>query len=307
MQAIRARAMAAKPAPLGAGEARPHRALTGTRILKTLLRIVRFALMAVYALFSVVPLLWMLVSSFSTNANIFGNSLPFSWKAFVPSPLTLSGYHELVQTGFMRAVVNTLIITTAAVLLGLIVNSLAGFSFALFRFPGRSLLFGLVMLSMALPPDVLAIPLYTVVYHLGWVGTLPALIFPVVANGFAIFLCRQAVLGIPRSLIDAARVDGMGWGRIYLRIALPLSKGALIGAGLILMIGVWQSFLWPLLVGTTRSTEMIQVALAYFQGQYSTDWNAIFAGSVIAVIVPTTLLAFMQRYFRPTLSASGEK
>ena len=277
------------------------------RLLKAPLRGLRLLLMVAYALFSVVPLIWMVISSFSTNSEIFGNAMPFSFRAFFPSHLTLAGYNALASVGFYRAVVNTLLVSFSVVLAGLVVNSLAGYAFAMFRFRGEAVLFGLVMLTMALPADVLAIPLYTVVYHLGWVGTLPALIAPALANGFAIFLCRQSVLGIPRSLIDAARVDGLGWGRIYTKIAMPLSKGALIGAGLILMIGIWQSFLWPLLVGDTHSTEMIQVALAYFQGQYSTNWDAIFAGSVIAVIVPTTMLAVMQRYFRPTLSTSGGK
>lgn len=277
------------------------------RLGKGTLRSSRFLVMVIYAAFSLVPLAWMVVSSFSTNAEIFGNSMPFSFRAFFPSKLTLSGYDSLGSVGFYRAVLNSIIVSAAVVLAGLVVNSLAGYAFAMFRFRAKGLLFALVMLTMALPADVLAIPLYVLVYHFGWVGTLPALIVPALANGFAIFLCRQAVLGIPRSLIDAARVDGLGWGRIYLKIAMPLSKGSLIGAGLILMIGVWQSFLWPLLVGTTHSTEMIQVALAYFQGQYTTNWDGIFAGSVLAIIVPTTLLAVMQRYFRPTLSTSGGK
>lgn len=281
--------------------------LFASQVLKFTLALLRWVLMIAYACFSLVPLIWMLVSSFSTNAEIFGNSLPFSWRAFVPRKLTLSGYDSLASVGFYRAVGNTFLVSFIVVFGGLLVNSLAGYSFAMFHFRAKNLLFGLVMLTMALPPDVMAIPLYTVVYNFGWIGTLPALIFPVIANGFAIFLCRQAVLGIPRSLIDAARVDGMSWGRIYARIALPLTRGALIGAGLILMIGVWQSFLWPLLVGTTGATDLIQVALAYFQGQYTTNWDGIFAGSVLAIAMPTTILAVMQRYFRPTLSTSGGK
>ncbi len=269
--------------------------------------VVRVLLVIIYALFSITPLLWMLVGSFSTDASIFANSTPFSLKAFVPYPFTLEGYRLLVASGFFRALQNTVIVTLGALGLGLLVNSLAGFTFALFEFPGKGLLFALVMVTMALPPDVLAIPLYTLIYGIGWVGQLQALILPAVASGFTIFLLRQAVLGIPRSLIDASRIDGLGWFQIYWRIVLPLIGGSLIGGGLILTISIWQSFLWPLLVGTTSAAELIQVSLAYFQQEHTTLWNAIFAGSVVAVAVPTVLLGVMQRHFRPSLLTSGNK
>ena len=274
---------------------------------KSTLGTVRTLLMVIYVLFSITPLLWMLVGSFSTDEQIFANSMPFSLKAFVPNPFTLEGYHILVASAFFRALLNTVVVTTGVVALGLFVNSLAGYAFALFDFPAKGLLFGLVMVTMALPADVLAIPLYTLIYRIGWVGSLQALILPAVASGFTIFLLRQAVLGIPRSLIDASRIDGLGWFQIYWRITLPLIGGSLIGGGLILTIGVWQSFLWPLLVGTTEAAELIQVSLAYFQQEHTTLWNAIFAGSAIAVAVPTILLGFMQRYFRPSVMASGNK
>lgn len=274
---------------------------------RSTLGVVRTLLMIMYALFSITPLLWMLVGSFSTDQSIFANSTPFSLRAFVPYPFTLEGYALLIASGFFRALQNTVIVTLGALILGLFVNSLAGFTFALFDFPGKGLLFALVMVTMALPPDVLAIPLYTLIYGIGWVGKLRALILPAVASGFVIFLLRQAVLGIPRWLIDASRIDGLGWFQIYWRIALPLIRGSLIGGGLIITISIWQSFLWPLLVGTTSAAELIQVSLAYFQQEHTTLWNAIFAGSAIAVMVPTILLGVMQRHFRPSLLTSGNK
>jgi len=278
-----------------------------TQVGKTTLRGAGTSLMILYGLFSIVPLLWMLVGSFSTDESIFANSMPFSLKAFVPYPFTLEGYRLLISSGFFHALQNTVMVTLGTLVLGLFVNSLAGYTFALFDFPGKGLLFALVMVTMALPPDVLAIPLYTLIYGIGWVGKLRALIVPAVASGFVIFLLRQAVLGIPRSLIDASRMDGLGWFQIYWRIALPLIRGSLIGGGLIIVISIWQSFLWPLLVGTTAAVELIQVSLAYFQQEHTTLWNAIFAGSAIAVAVPTLLLGMMQRNFRPSLLTSGGK
>jgi ABC-type glycerol-3-phosphate transport system permease component len=292
---------------LGRNRDRLRRVGVAPQIGRSTLGVMRTLLIVIYGLFSITPLLWMLVGSFSTDASIFANSTPFSLRAFVPYPFTLEGYKLLIASGFFRALQNTVIVTLGALILGLFVNSLAGYTFAIFNFPGKGLLFALVMVTMALPPDVLAIPLFTLIYGIGWVGTLQALILPAVASGFTIFLLRQAVLGIPRSLIDASRIDGLGWFQIYWRIALPLISGSLIGGGLILTISIWQSFLWPLLVGSTLAAELIQVSLAYFQQEHTTLWNAIFAGSAIAVAVPTVLLGVMQRHFRPSLLTSGNK
>ena len=292
---------------LGRNRDRSRRGGVAPQLGRSTLGVVRTLLIVIYGLFSITPLLWMLVGSFSTDASIFANSTPFSLRAFVPYPFTLEGYKLLIASGFFRALQNTVIVTLGALILGLFVNSLAGYTFAIFNFPGKGLLFALVMVTMALPPDVLAIPLFTLIYGIGWVGTLQALILPAVASGFTIFLLRQAVLGIPRSLIDASRIDGLGWFQIYWRIALPLISGSLIGGGLILTISIWQSFLWPLLVGSTLAAELIQVSLAYFQQEHTTLWNAIFAGSAIAVAVPTVLLGVMQRHFRPSLLTSGNK
>jgi multiple sugar transport system permease protein/putative chitobiose transport system permease protein len=293
--------------PLASSQDKSLEGRLAPHVGKPALQVAGTLLMVLYGLFSAIPLLWMLVGSFSTDESIFANSMPFSLRAFVPYPFTLEGYNLLISSGFFHALQNTVVVTLGTLMLGLFVNSLAGYTFALFDFPGKGLLFALVMVTMALPPDVLAIPLYTLIYGIGWVGKLRALIVPAVASGFVIFLLRQAVLGIPRSLIDASRIDGLGWFQIYWRIALPLIRGSLIGGGLIITIGIWQSFLWPLLVGTTSAVELIQVSLAYFQQEHTTLWNAIFAGSAIAVAVPILLLGIMQRHFRPSLLTSGNK
>jgi multiple sugar transport system permease protein/putative chitobiose transport system permease protein len=134
-----------------------------------------------------------------------------------------------------------------------------------------------------------------------------ALIVPGVANGLAIFLLRQFFLGIPTDLAEAARVDGMGWWGIFWRIYLPLSRPALVSAGILIFVFQWHAYLWPLLIATTPHLIVAPVALASFAGQFDVDFGQMFAGATLTAAVPMVVVLALQRYFTHSLAATGGK
>ena len=254
------------------------------------------------------PLWWALASSLRPLNDIFKYVSPFSLAALVPDKLTFEAYRSIfLEKGFGTAVFNSLFVALATVLAGLGVNSLAGFAFAVLRFPGRNALFGITVLTFLVPFEAISIPLYTVVRSLGWLDTYLALIVPGIANGIVIFLFRQFFSQVPRELVDAARIDGASWLTIFLRIYLPLSKPVIISAALLIFLFQWESFLWPLIATRSEGLKVIQVALAGFEQRYQTLWNELFAAATLAALIPLLILLPLQRFYVQGVTAGGFK
>jgi multiple sugar transport system permease protein len=254
------------------------------------------------------PLWWALASSLRPLNDIFKYVSPFSWRALVPDKITFDAYRNIFfEKGFGRAVFNSLFVAFATVLFGLTVNSLAGFAFAILRFPGRNILFGVTVLTFLVPFEAISIPLYTVVRSLGWLDTYLALIVPGVANGIVIFLFRQFFAQVPRELVDAAKIDGASWLTIFFRIYLPLSKPVIVSAALLIFLFQWESFLWPLIATRSEGLKVIQVALAGFEQRYQTLWNELFAAASLAALIPLLILLPLQRFYVQGVTAGGFK
>ena len=254
------------------------------------------------------PLWWALASSVRPLNDIFKYVSPFSLAALIPDKLTFEAYRSIFfDKGFGTAVFNSLFVASATVLAGLVVNSLAGFAFAVLRFPGRNALFGITVLTFLVPFEAISIPLYTVVRSLGWLDTYMALIVPGVANGIVIFLFRQFFSQVPRELVDAARIDGASWLTIFVRIYLPLSKPVIISAALLIFLFQWEAFLWPLISTRSEGLKVIQVALAGFEERYRTLWNELFAAATLAALIPLLILLPLQRFYVQGVTAGGFK
>ncbi len=254
------------------------------------------------------PLWWALASSVRPLNDIFKYVSPFSLAALIPDKLTFEAYRSIFfDKGFGTAVFNSLFVALATVLAGLVVNSLAGFAFAVLRFPGRNALFGITVLTFLVPFEAISIPLYTVVRSLGWLDTYMALIVPGVANGIVIFLFRQFFSQVPRELVDAARIDGASWLTIFVRIYLPLSKPVIISAALLIFLFQWEAFLWPLISTRSEGLKVIQVALAGFEERYRTLWNELFAAATLAALIPLLILLPLQRFYVQGVTAGGFK
>jgi ABC-type glycerol-3-phosphate transport system permease component len=256
----------------------------------------------------ILPLWWALSSSLRPLDEIFKYISPFSWKAFVPDKLTFAAYATIFeQKGYGMAVFNSVVVAGVTVSLGLIINGFAGYAFAVLRFPGRNVLFFLIVLTFLIPFEAIAIPLYTVVRSIGWLDTYQGLIGPGVANGIVIFLFRQFFSQIPRELAESARIEGASWITILFRIYLPLSKPVVISAALLIFLFQWESFLWPLIATRSENLKVIQVALAGFEERYVTLWNELFAAAIVAALIPLIILLPLQRFYVQGVTAAATK
>ena len=256
---------------------------------------------------AILPLVWVLASSLKPAGQIFSGFSPLTPNVLIPSTFTLDNYATLLQSPFMLAMFNSLFVVTVTIIVGLLLSALAAYGLAVFNFRGQGILFALVVVSFLIPFDAVALPLAELFRDLGLNNSYLGLILPGIGNGFAVFLLRQFFLGIPRELIEAARVDGMGELRIFLRIVLPMSRPALISAAQLIFVFQWQSFLWPLLVATDPRMVVAPVALESFAGQFDVNFGLMFAGCIVTVLVPIAVLLYAQRFFTASVASSGTK
>jgi putative chitobiose transport system permease protein len=221
--------------------------------------------------------------------------------------VTLSNYATLLGGGIGHATLNSLVVAAVTIVVGLIICSLAAFALAAIDFPGRNVVFVLVLVSFLVPFEAIAIPLANLFRDWSLANTYAGLILPGLGNGMAIFLLRTFFLAVPTELAEAGRMDGLGWWGIFTRIYLPLSRPALIGAGLTLFLFQWQSYVWPLLIGTDDQHTLAPIALSALEGQHSVDYGALFAGSIVLTVIPLIMIVSFQRYFVQSATTSGLK
>ncbi len=269
----------------------------------------RWLLLAVIPIVAVAlfPLLYTVMSSFRPGSEIFQYLSPLSSNTFWPAEFTLENYATLLSGDFLMALVNSIFVTTVTVIVGLAMASLAAFGLTVFDFPFKNALFVVLVLSFLIPFEAVAIPLSSMFRDLGLANTYAGLILPGLGNGLAIFLLRQFFLGIPPSLAEAARLDGASWLRVFWTIYLPLSRPSMVGAGLILFVFQWQSFLWPLIIAPSPAMKVSPIAIADLAGEAEIDFGAMFAGALLTAALPLILLLLFQKQFTRSLAASGAK
>lgn len=265
------------------------------------------ALAVAISLAFLAPVLWLLASTFRSATETFASSSPLSWQVLWPQEWTLDNLRSAVASGFVTALGNSLVVAAATVVIGLVISSAAAFALAVIPFRGRGAVFTVVVLSFLIPFEAIAIPLSRIISDWGLANTLVALILPGLGNGLAVFTLRQFFLGIPHSLSEAAHLDGAGWFRIYWSIYLPLTRPALIGAGLILFLFQWQAYLWPILITSTQAMDLAHVAIAKSFGAFSSDYGRVFAETAILAVIPAAILLGLQRFFVTSVSSTGSK
>lgn len=253
------------------------------------------------------PLWWTFVNSLRPGAETFRYLNPLSWQTFFTLAPTLDNYVSLIGGDLGRAILNSLFVSLVTVVAGLVVCATAAFGLSAFRFRGQGALFAVVILSFLIPFDAIAIPLAGMFRDWNLQNTFLGLILPGIGNGMAIFLLRTFFLAIPDELVEAGRLDGLGWWGVFTRLYLPLSRPALIGAGLMLFLFQWQAYVWPLLMGTDQDHILGPVALSNLQGQFSVDYGVLFAASMILVLIPLAIILGFQRYFIQSVSTTGLK
>lgn len=255
------------------------------------------------ALIMIVPFIWMVSTSLKSQQQLF--TWPPTW---IPNPFVWSNYSEVFsRINFSLYGLNTLKISVAVTIGRLIMCSMAGYGFARMKFPGKDFLFLLILSTMMISAQVTMIPNFVIMRYLGLVDTHLGVILPQLADGFSIFLMRQFFLTFPFELEDAAKLDGCNPLMFYLRILLPNSKPILATLAVMTFQGVWNDFLWPLVMLTSPGKRTLAVGLSYLVGQYTTRWDLQMAGSVLTVLPILILFFLLQKYFVQSIKMTGIK
>lgn len=254
------------------------------------------------------PVLWILIGSFRPNFEIQSSLTPLSWRIIVPSVVTPENYVNLLtDSNFSLALLNSLIVCTLSVAIGIGVSATASYALSVFSFPGRNVVFAVVVISFMVPFEAIAIPLSQLFTDWGLANTLVALILPGIGNGLAIFNLRQHFLGIPASFREAAMLDGASEPRILLSVYVPMSGAALTNSALLIFLAQWTSYLWPLIIISDESKQVAPVALATTFGEHLADYGQNFAGAILLSLVPAVIVFVLQRFFGRLSISSGEK
>jgi multiple sugar transport system permease protein len=263
-----------------------------------------YLLLILFALFFLLPLLWMVSTSFKP----FEEWLNPNW---IPANPTLENFRSIfndksLPVGFWF--LNSFLIATLFTLLILVIDSLAGYAYARMEFPGKNVLFGLLLATLVMPGIMFLIPNYLTVARLGWIGSKIGVIAPGLSGVFGVFFMRQFFQSLPKELEEAAYIDGASVLRTFVSIVLPLSKGPLVTLGILTFLASWNDFLWPLLVlGGDRQALTLPVGLATLQGQYTFDYGKLMAGALILTVPVLILYMFFQRYIIRSISMTGIK
>lgn len=265
-------------------------------------KIISYLLMTAIGIVLITPLLWMVFTSLKPMEEIV-RYLP----TFFPEKIVWQNYLDTITAfPFWRYARNTLLITVLVVFGNVLSNSFIAYGFAKLDFPGKKLMFALVLSTMMIPGFVTMIPQYVLFSKIGWVGTyLPLIVPSFFGNAFNIFLMRQFYLSINDELIEAAEIDGANHFYIWSRLMLPLTKPALITIAINSFNAAWNDFLGPLLYIQDQEKYTLQIGLQVFQNQATTQWNYLMAGATL-VLIPTILMFFFaQRYFIEGMDLTG--
>ncbi len=263
----------------------------------------KYLVLVAGAFLMVFPFIWMIIASLMTAGEI--QMRPPVW---LPATPQFNNYSELAESIPIGRLYFNSLFTSGIIVLGVLLSSsLAGFAFAKYRFPGRELLFYLILATMMIPFFVTLIPVFFIVRQLGWIDTYQGLVAPGLTSAYGIFLMRQFMVTVPDELIDAARIDGASEPMIYWRIVMPLVKPALATLGTFAFIGAWNNFLWPLLVLNSRELFTLPLGINSLRSLYADNTNLLMAGTAVAVLPMLLLFVFLQRYFIKGIALTGLK
>ncbi len=282
-----------------AGKARgPGQRSTGRTVL-------RYVVLSVLALLFISPLLFMVITSFKTGPEAV--RVPPSW---IPNPFTTEAYSSILNaegTPVLRWFINSLVAATANAVLVVATAALAAYPLARMEFRGKKIVFALIIATLFVPPIIFLAPNYEIVDALGWLDTLPAVIFPLAAGAFGVFFLRQFFISLPKELEEAAELDGANRFQIFMRVVLPLAKPPLATLFMLSVLTNWNDFLWPLYVLFNPERLTLAPGLALLQGANQTDYSLLMAGGLVASIPVLILFVIAQRYIIEGVSRSGLK
>jgi len=281
----------------------PVGSLSRQRRLRRIGTGILYVLFALVAFTFTLPFFLMLSNAFKSAAEIV--RIPPT--LFPQNPSWSSFRTVLTEAPYERWFLNSLLVSGTITLIVLFTCSLAGYIFAKFEFPGRSVIFVFLLVTMMVPFPVLLIPTYLIVNELGLINSLWALIVPAMVSAFGIFLMRQFVAGIPNDLIDAARLDGASEWAIYIRIIVPLVRAPMAALGIFTFLAAWNDYLWPLIVINDLEKSTLPLALTFFNSQHAQRYDLVMAAAAMAVIPVIIVFVIFQRQIVNALVLAGLK
>lgn len=283
-------------------------------------RVFSYVALVFFAVVFLFPLVFMFVSSLKPDAQILTDAR--SLDAFLPvGDISLNNYRDVFdRVPVARFMLNSVLITALIVVLGLVVNSMCGFALSRLEWKGRGAVLAVVIATLIVPFETIAIPMVywvsklpTLVfeggvpkYDFGWLNTYQVQIIPFIANAFSIFLFTQYFSTIPKSLDEAARIDGAGWFTIYRKIVVPLAGPAFATVAILTFLPAWNSYLWPLMVVQEESLRPVMVGMQYFF-QLNPAWGEVMAYTTLITLPVLIVFLSFQRAFVSSVAASGVK
>lgn len=278
------------------------------RFRKNLSMILNYSLLIVVALFFLFPIVFMFVSSIKNNETQIIRDMS-SISAFIPyGELGLKNYFDVFkQMPFGRFMFNSVFIVGSTVLTGLVLNSMIAYALARLRFKGRGLILSVIIALIIIPTEVVVIPLLLMVNRIGWLDSYQVQIVPFIVNAFSIFLFYQFFIGLPKSLDEAAKIDGANPFQVYWKIIVPLSKPVFATVAILQFLFRWGDFLWPLMVTRGYEYRPLPVAIQQFFSQDPKVWGDIFAFASMVTIPSLIIFLLFQKWFMRSVASSGIK
>jgi multiple sugar transport system permease protein len=253
------------------------------------------------------PFLWMLSTSFKTTKAILTTNI--SWW---PSPFVLSNYRFVFAGPVVQWIINSLVVTLSATAIGVIIGGLSGYALARLRFPGRGMMFSIILASLMIPANIAVVPLYIAFLKIGLINNYPSLVLPLIANILSVYIFRQFFLGFPAEIEEAALVDGASRIVIFFRIAMPMSRSAATAATILLFTANWNAYLWPLLITFTDQMYTLPIGVGQYSsvsGNYTqvASFGPGMAAATLLAVPSLLIFLLLQRYFVQGVARTGLK
>ena len=272
------------------------------QVTQRIRKIAAYTVLSLFVLIAVGPVIYLISPAFRDSVSLF--AYPPEW---IPRNPTLDNFRFLLSnTSYVRWGINTLIYASGATLISVTTSTLAGYAFARLDFPGRRVLFFLILATLMVPVAAILAPTYLTVRTIGgWpiigsfidLDTYGGLILPSAVSPLGVFMMRQFIQTLPPGLSEAARLDGASEWRIFRKIVLPLLKPALVVLGIFIFMFAWASYLWPLVASTGDTYRVLTVGISSLQGQFVTNWGVIAAASLLTLVPVTIVFLFFQKWF----------
>lgn len=263
----------------------------------------KYILLCFISFIFIFPLLWVVLSSLKPQSELFTYPL-----TILPRFPTLENYVKAFTSGdFVTYNKNSIFVSVVATFITITVNVMAGYALSKFWFKGRDLIFSLMISTLMIPLQAIVIPIFLLLKNLGMLNTLWGIIIPPAASPTGVFLARQYIQTIPNSLIEAARIDGSGEFRIFIKIIIPLAQPIIATIAIFSFMWRWNDFLWPFIVISVKKKMTLQLALANFVGQFQINWGQLLAMTVVTMIPIIIVFLGLQKYFVTGLTAGGVK